>query len=218
MKILIASIAVALVIAGSAMAGGPTRLDISPAALMYVGAGHGGQFMGGAVTGDLLFNRGFGLRTTIGFTKNRYYPHALDYADADYGFWLSIAPYAEMSFAGTVRPYLAVLGTFSSGPADYERPWGPDTHQLAPVNRIQGAQNRATAYSFGATIGTKLNVGGPVALYAELTHYFFTSVSPDRATFDNGVPDIAFNYAWDRTPTYLSVGLTYSVSLKKAAE
>ncbi len=205
-----------LLVAAGAYADGPVRLDLSPTALINVGSGHGGQFMGGGLTADLFFNQAFALRTTVGFSKNRYYPHELDYNDAPYGFWLSIAPYGEVSLMGTVRPYAAVIGSFSSGLSGNV---GQSTgNELAPVNRIQPAQERGGAWSVGGTLGTKFTLAGPVGIFGEITHYFYTSSSQSQTTFAGGLPDATFNYDWDRSPTYLSLGLTYSIPLKKSAE
>lgn len=192
---------------------GVSRIDVSPAVIVNLGNGHAGSTMGGAVTGDFFFSRIFAVRTTVGFTKDRYYPSEQDYSDADYGFWLSIAPYSEMNVADAWRPYVAFLWSFASGsqsPYNTVRPIGMET---APVARMSAAPTRANAYSFGATLGNKVHLTGPVSLYAEVTHFFYTSFATSSRVLHSGIPDVAFNYHWDRNPTYLSLGLSYSIEL-----
>lgn len=189
------------------------RIDISPAIMVNLSSSHSGAFMGGAVTGDMFLNRWFAIRTTLGYSKDRYFPSDRDYDEADHGLWLSIAPYGEFAAAGTIRPYLAVLGTFSAGGSGYVR--SPGHNELAPVNRIRPAAGANTAYSFGGTLGTKVRVAGPVSVFAEISHFFFSSISRDNRTFEDGLPDVAFNYDWDKNPTYISAGFTYTLSLKK---
>ncbi len=192
---------------------GVHRIDISPATVVNLGSGHAGSAMGASVTGDFFFSRGFALRTTIGFTKDRYFPEDADYSDADFGFWLSVAPYSELNFSDLWRPYVAFLGSFSTGagsPAATVRPLGMEG---APVSRLSAAPTRANAYSFGATLGNKVHLAGPVSLYAEVTHFFYTSFAATSGVFDSSLPDITFNYHWDRNPTYLSLGLTYSFAV-----
>lgn len=203
--------AMLIALAGSASAG-VSRIDVSPTVLVNMGTGHAGAAMGGAVTGDFFFNRSFAVRTTVGFTKDRYFPEEADYSDADYGFWLSVAPYTELNIANAWRPYVAFLGSFSTGntyAANTVRPMGMEN---APVSRLNSAATRANAYSFGATLGNKIHVSGPVSIYAEITHFFYTSFATNRSSFSSGIPDVTFNYNWDNNPTYLSLGLSYSFS------
>jgi hypothetical protein len=197
---------------------GDTRhgVDISPATLVSLDPGRTGAAMGGALTGDIFFNGNFALRTTFGFSKDRYYPEDLNYSDADYGFWMSIAPYGEIQIArGLIRPYAAVLGSFSTGGNRAANIRSSIISPQAPASRLPVAATRDNAYSFGATLGSKFRVAGPVSLYAEVTHFFFTSFLQTNPTTLNSVPDITFNYDFDDNPTYLSIGLTYTFSLKR---
>ena len=193
-------------------AGGIERVDISPAVIVNMAEGHAGSFMGGSVTGDVFFSRAFALRTTIGFTKERYYPSNLDYADADYGFWLSFAPYAELNFGDRVMPYMALLGTFTTGSG------GPTAAQpigmeQKPYSRLNDDVRNDSFYSLGVTLGSKLRLAGPVSVYGELSHYFFTSVSDSKAYFGPGPGSFDRQYDFEHNPTYLSFGLSYSLDL-----
>ncbi|MBD3403502.1 hypothetical protein GF420_11445 [candidate division GN15 bacterium] len=190
-----------------------TRVDVSPTVLVNLGNGHSGAAMGAAVTGDIFLSKAFAIRSTVGFTKDRYYPSGQDYSEAEYGFWLSVAPYTEVSVANTWRPYVALLGSFSSGGVSGSARITPTGMGNAPVARLQPAPTRANAYSFGATIGNKFRVSGPVSLYAEVTHFFYTSFAATNRVLDTGLPDVTFNYNWDENPTYLSLGLSYSFDL-----
>jgi len=193
---------------------GVDRVEISPAMLVNLGQGHSGSAMGAAVTGDVFFNQSFAFRATVGFTKDRYYPRNEDYSEADYGFWLTLAPYAELSAGKGVRPYVSLLGSFSSGPSGQPavRPIGMSD---APVSRLNTAPTRANAYSFGGSLGSKVQVAGPISVFGEVTHYFYSSISNSGTFSNSSVPDVTFNYDWDETPTYLSVGLTYSLGFDK---
>ena len=197
---------------------GPKRVDVSPAILYNLGSGHSGELMGGAVTGDFFLNRWFAVRTTLGYTKDRYFPPDENYDDADHGLWFSVAPYAEISALGTVRPYLAVLGTFAASGAGGAPARPIVQNELAPVNRLQTANGTNNAWSLGGTVGAKLAVAGPLAIYGEVTHFFYSSISRSTDTFNTGLPDVTFNYDWDRSPTYLSLGMSYSFSLGNKSE
>jgi hypothetical protein len=196
---------------------GVDRLEVSPSALINMAEGHSGDFMGGAVTTDLFFNRSFALRTTIGFTRNRYFPKELPYEQADYGFWLSFAPYAELNVGNRVRPYLAVLGTFTAGGynASHRQPVGFET---APVARLQSeAGSGGSFYSFGLTVGSKVRLAGSIYAFTELSHYLFTSITqPDNREYFgvDGTP-FARSFDFEHNPTYLSFGLTYGFDIGK---
>ncbi len=213
-------ITIILLIAAVAMTveAGPKRIDVSPAILYNLGSGHSGELMGGAVTGDFFLNRWFAVRTTLGYTRDRYFPPDEDYDAADHGLWFSVAPYAEISAIGTVRPYLAVLGTFAASGTSGTPARPIVQNELAPVNRLQTANGANNAWSLGGTVGAKLAVAGPVSIYGEVTHFFYSSISRLSGTFDNGLPDVTFNYDWDRSPTYLSLGLSYSFELSGARD
>lgn len=209
---------------GSVLAG-VDRIEVSPASVINLSSGHSGAFMGGAVTGDIFFNRFFALRTTIGITKNRYFPEGQSYDEADYGLWLAISPYAELNFGNAFRPYLSVLGSFSTWDGyGSGSPVPAFNLGRAPVNRIQPAATRSNAYSFGATIGGKVPVTGSLSLFGEVTHFFFTSfVQNEGATFGGGdswqsggaiIPG-ALYYNWDKNPTYISLGMSYGFDVSK---
>ena len=208
MKTLLLISTLFLMTTASAFAG-VDRVDISPAMLVNLGSGHSGQAMGGALSADLFFNRHFAIRTTLGYTKNRYYPNNLDYGEAQYGFWFSVAPYGEFALTSRLRPYVSVIGTGSGGGSHAV---APGINELAPVNRISPDASSGQAFSLGGTVGTKVGLIGPVALFAEVTHYFYSSVA-GADTFDNGLSNVAFNYDWDENPTYLSFGLSYSLDV-----
>lgn len=192
------------------------RIDLSPAVMMNLADGHAGSFMGGSLSGDFYFSRSIALRTTVGFSKDRYYPSGLDYADANYSFWLSFSPYAEAALAGgTLRPYLGLLGTFSttSGEPPATPPiipaFGMDR---APIQRIRTADRARSAYSFGLSLGAKAHVAGPWSFFAEVSRYLYTSISGD-AVFYTGNPLTDFTVDLEDNPTYLSFGLSYRLDL-----
>ena len=196
----------------SGFAKGIERVDISPAVIVNMADGHAGSFLGGSLTGDVFFSRAFALRTTIGFTKERYYPSDLNYADADYGFWLSFAPYAELSLGDRVMPYMALLGTFTTGGG------GPTVAQpigmeQKPITRLNNDIRAESFYSLGVTLGSKLRLAGPVSMYGEVSHYFFTSISDSKVYFGPGAGSFDRRYDFEHNPTYLSFGLTYSLDL-----
>ena len=199
-------------LAASPAISGPNRIDISPALMVNLGSGHSGAVMGAAVTGDIFFKRNLAVRTTVGFTKDRYFPEDQSYSDADYGFWLSIAPYAELSVGSVVRPYVAFLGSFSVGSSG-NYAGGTFVDSRAPVNRLQQAAGSHNAYSLGATVGTKVKLQGPFSLYAEVSHHFYSSLSRAPQTFDNWLEGTTLNYDWDEHPTYMALGITYSLAL-----
>lgn len=214
MKTLLSTVLLVTLLAGGATAG-IDRVDISPALVVNLGQGHSGSAMGAAITGDVFFNQSFAFRTTVGFTKDRYYPRNQDYSEADYGFWLTLAPYAELNVGNAVRPYISFLGSFStsgSGQAA-STPLGMND---APVARLSTAPTRANAYSFGGSLGSKVHLSGPISLFGEVTHYFYSSISNAGSFNSPGLPDVTFNYDWNETPTYLSIGLSYSLDFDKA--
>ena len=194
---------------------GVDRVDISPAFVMNLGQGHSGSAMGMAVTGDIFFSQSFAIRTTLGFTKDRYFPSDRSYSEADYGFWLAVAPYAELNVGGAWRPYVSFLGSFSGGSANQTGAASPLGMGQAPVARLAPAATRDNAFSLGGSVGSKLRLAGPISLYGEITHFFYSSLS-NPGTFNNSVlPDVTFNYDWNETPTYLSLGLSYSLDFSK---
>lgn len=213
-KVIIVGLTIALGVAGSATAG-IDRVDISPAALFSLDNGRTGAAMGGALTGDIFFAKQFAVRTTVGFTKNRYFPENSDYSEADYGLWLSLAPYVETSIGKTLRPYAAIQGTFTSGGSSGYYRANRIVSPTAPAARLSTAATRDNAYSFGATLGSKVRLVGSVSMFAEVTHIFFTSFLNKNGSFVDGLPDVSLNYDFDENPTYISVGLSYSFDFGK---
>ena len=192
-----------------------SRLEISPSVLINLAEGHSGATMGGAISTDLFFKSSFALRTTIGFTKSRYFPSELDYADANYSFWLSLAPYGELNFGNRLKPYLAVLGTFTTGNSvNFQR--APVGMERAPVTRLQTNYNQNHAfYSLGFTVGSKLRLHNTLHIFGEVSHYFYTSITDSKVFFgsDNLLFDREFDF--EHNPTYLSLGLTYGFDITK---
>jgi len=209
MKVLTTALLLAALACG-AQAGAIKKVEISPAVLVNMGEGHSGRFMGGAVAGDLFFAPHWALRTTVGFTKDRTFPANADYSRAEYGFWLSFAPYAELNIANTARPYVALLGTFSTG-ASNRSVSPPIGMEQSPFARLQQDARNQSYYSLGVTAGSKLKVAGPVLVYAEISHFFYTSVSDREAYFGPGEYFFDRQFDFERNPTYLSVGLTLQV-------
>lgn len=208
-------ILISLMVLTAGASAGVNRVDISPAFVMNLGQGHSGSAMGMALTGDLFFNRNFAVRTTVGFTKDRYFPSDRAYSEADYGFWLAIAPYAELNVGSAWRPYVSFLGSFSGGSANQSAAGTPLGMGNAPVARLAPAATRDNAFSLGGSVGSKLKLAGPVSLYGEITHFFYSSLS-NPGTFTNAaLPDVTFNYDWNETPTYLSLGLSYSLDFAR---
>jgi hypothetical protein len=205
----------ALLLSAAAVSAGVDRVDISPAFVMNLGQGHSGSAMGMAVTGDLFFNRTFAVRTTVGFTKDRYFPSDRAYSEADYGFWLALAPYAELNVGNAWRPYVSLLGSFSSGTANQSAGGTPMGMGQAPVARLAPAATRDNAFSLGGSLGSKLRIAGPVSLYGEVTHFFYSSLSQPGTFTNSSIPDVTFNYDWNETPTYLSLGLSYSLDFSR---
>ena|GEM_PF-2144764 len=202
-----------LVFAGTSYATGIDRIDVSAAALVNMAEGHSGRAMGGSITADLLTQQGIGLRTTIGYSRSRYYPSDLDYSGADHGLWLSLAPYGEVGVGERLRPYLALLGTFTAGTADrYSSP--PIGMQQAPVARLQSTYGpSSTVYSLGVSVGSKLKLTGPVSVFVDLSHYFFTSISGSDVYFGTDEYFLGQKFDFEHNPTFLSVGLTWSIPL-----
>jgi hypothetical protein len=205
---------VLLVVPVSISAGGVDRVDISTSTLVNLAEGHSGAFMGGAVSGDLFFSKSVGLRTTVGFTRSRYYPSDLNYSESDYGFWLSLAPVLQLDIGNRVKPYLAILGTFSGG-SDRNQPTAPLNMSQPPFARLNRDARRWHAYSLGASIGSKLRLAGPVHLFGEVSHFFYTSISDQEVYFGPGDYFFDQEFDFERNPTYLSIGLTYSLDLMK---
>ena len=205
--------AVVLLMAAAASAG-VSRVEISPSALVTLNNSYSGNAMGGSVTADAFFNRTFALRATLGYTKQRYYPEGMDYSNANYGFWMSVAPYLEMNTGSFLRPYIAVLGTFTGGTGRYYTP-SPIGMELKPYVRAQQAARATAFYSFGATLGSKLHVAGPVSVHAEISHYVYTSISDPKVIYAPELGPLGREYDFKRNPTYLSFGLTYSFRLGK---
>lgn len=200
-------------------AGSIKRIEISPATLINYSEGHSGAFMGGTLTGDVYFARSIALRTTVGFTKDRYYPSELSYDEANYSFWLSMAPYAELNVAGRFKPYLAVLGSFGTyGGQETSTISGYQIGSFglgrSPATTIQPVSNRQAMYSFGATVGGKFRVSGPVSVFAELNHFFYTN-TPAQGAYYTGYPYLDQAYSLKKNPTYLSLGLSYELDLGK---
>ncbi|MCP4684374.1 MAG: hypothetical protein GY867_02900 [bacterium] len=195
-------------------AAGVERVDISPSVLVNMAEGHSGKTMGGAVTGDVFFSKHWALRTTVGFTKNRNFPAEADYGDAEYGFWLSFAPYAELNIGDRARPYLALLGTFTTGSSSRYLAT-PIGMEQSPYARLQQDSRRDSYYSLGVTAGSKLKVAGPVSVYAEISHFFFTSLSDSEVYFGPGEYLFDRQFDFERNPTYLSLGLTFSINTSR---
>jgi hypothetical protein len=215
-KTLILTIMILVITAVIANAG-VQRIEISPSLLMNLADGHSGSLMGGALTADVFFNRSFALRTTVGLTKDRYFPADRDFSESDHSFWLSLAPYGELHVGSTLKPYIAVLGTFTTG-SSYSYRASPVGFDNAPVERIRNDRGSSlSSYSFGLSVGSKVRLTGSTHLFAEVSHYFYTSITdPDRDVYFgvNGTP-FARSFDFERNPTYISAGLTYGFDLKK---
>ncbi|MDD3730877.1 MAG: hypothetical protein PHU88_00680 [candidate division Zixibacteria bacterium] len=196
-----------------ALGGGVDRVEISPSAMVNLAEGHTGAMMGGALNGDIFLTASFALRTTIGFTKLRYYPSELDYADADYSFWLSFAPYMELNIGNRWRPYLALTGSFGSG--DYNMTTMPVAgFEQAPFTRIQPVTTRNNFYSLGGTLGSKFRLFGPLSAFVEASYYFYSHFSNRGTFYMTGYPYLDQAYHFEENPAYLSFGLTYQINLK----
>ena len=202
-----------LLIPALASAGGLERIDIAPGTMVNLAKGHSGSFMGGAVSGDLFFSRSLALRTTIGYTKDRYYPADQDYSNSDYGFWLSVAPYAQLAIGDRVKPYVTLLGTYGGGTTQ-NYSVQPIGMQQTPYSRLQTDARRNSSWSIGASLGTKVKLAGAMHVYGEVSHYFYSSVKRDEVYF--GPDEYLFDRKFDfeRNPTYMTVGLSYSLDLK----
>lgn len=195
---------------------GIKRIDISPSALINLNDGHQGEFLGGAVTGDFYMSGPFAIRTTLGFTKNRFFPSDADFSQADYDFWVSVAPYVEANIGGHIRPYLAILGSFgtSNNLGRFNR--GVPGFEQAPVNQFSnGGLSSASYYSFGLSLGSKVHVEGPVSIFAEVTHYFYSNTFDSEDFFSAESSFLGRTLDFERDPTYISMGLSYSFDLSK---
>ncbi len=197
----------------SATGKGIKKIEISPAVMVNLAEGHAGAMMGGILTGDMFLTANFALRTTIGFTKLRYYPSELDYADADYSFWLSFAPYMELNIGNRWRPYLAVTGSFGS--SDYNTTTIPVAgFEQAPFTRIQPVTTRNNFYSLGGTLGSKFRLAGPISAFVEASYYFYSHFSNRGTFYMTGYPYLDQAYHFNENPAYLSFGLTYQINMK----
>lgn len=204
-----------LLISANAQAG-KRRIDISPAALVSLNEGHSGAYMGGAVSVDIYATRGFAMRTTIGYTKDRYFPANLDYDLADYNFWASFAPYVEVPIGGgLLNPYVAFLGTVIASGGNAPAVRVPHQFSQAPVGQLGYDNGRFTSYSLGLTVGTKVPIASPVSVFAEVTHYFYTNVTDLESASSASSQLFGRSLDFERNPTYLSLGLTYSLNLFK---
>ncbi|MFZ5980622.1 MAG: hypothetical protein ACOYVF_08300, partial [Candidatus Zixiibacteriota bacterium] len=155
----------------------------------------------------------FALRTTVGFTKNRYFPEELDYRDADYSFWLSFAPYLEMNVGSNWRPYISFSGSFGSG-APASSLSVPANMQQAPAAQMQRVSSHDNLFALGGTVGNKFKLYGSVSLFAEASYYFYSNA--DDFTFSmSGYPYLDQAYRAESNPAYFSFGLTYAFDVKK---
>jgi len=196
-------------------AGKIDRVEISPAAMVNLAEGHAGAMMGGTLTGDVFLTGNFALRTTIGFTKERYYPSELDYAEADYSFWLSFAPYAELNVGERWRPYVAFTGTFGNGGGGNTANLPQVGFEQSPYTRVQPVSSSDNFYSLGGTLGSKVRLFGSVSAFVEASYYFYSHFS-DRGTFyQTGQPYLDQAYNFQDNPAYFSFGLTYTIDFKK---
>jgi len=212
------TISLILILAAGVQAAGVTKVEISPSALINLAQGHSGQYMGGAVTGDVFFGRHWALRTTVGFTKDRNFPADADYGQAEYGLWLSFAPYAEVSIGDAVRPYAALLGTFTtgSGARNFSPPVGMEQ---SPYARLSvDARQQSSYYSLGLTAGSKVKIAGPVHLYGEISHFFYTSIADSKVYFGPGEYFFDREFDFERNPTYLSFGLTFNINTGRSID
>lgn len=208
-------IIVALLLLPVSALAGVERIDISPAGLVSLNQGHSGQFMGSAVTADFYFNRSVAFRTTVGLTRDRYFPADLSYSESDYGLWLSLSPYFQLNVTESISPYLALIGTFTSGSGINHAVAPPVGFEQAPFARLQQDARDQNFYSLGATVGSKFRLLGSVSLFGEVSHFFYTSFKDNEVTFgaDQFFPGREFEF--ERNPTYLSLGLSYSLHLGK---
>ena len=204
------TIAALAILPVSGMAG-IKKIDLSPAALVNLNEGHSGKFMGGSLAADLFFTRSFAFRTTVGFTKDRRFPSELDYSESKYGFWLSMAPYYQINLTNSVSPYLTLLGTFTSGNSPNRSVAPPIGMEQTPFARLNQDVRDQGYFSLGASVGTKVRLAGPVQLFGELSHYFFTTVSDDKVVSGTG-QWFGREFDLERNPTYISMGI--SISLK----
>ncbi|MBN1211064.1 MAG: hypothetical protein JXA92_00670, partial [candidate division Zixibacteria bacterium] len=190
------------------LAGTVDRIEISPAAMVNLAEGHAGAMMGGSLTGDVFLTSNFALRTTLGFTKERYYPSELDYADADYSFWLSFAPYAELSVGERWRPYVAFTGTFGNGGGGNTANLPQVGFEQSPYSSVQPVSTTNNFYSLGGTLGSKVSLFGPVSAFVEASYYFYSHFSNRGTFYQTGYPYLDQAYHFQDNPAYLSFGLT----------
>jgi len=212
-KYIIGSVLIVFVILATSAQSGVERVEISPAALVNLSQSHSSSFMGGAVTGDVFLSQNFALRTTVGFTKNRYYPEELNYNDADYSFWMSFAPYFEMNVGRHWRPYVSFSGSFGSGNAGSSLSV-PANLEQSPYAQMRPVSSRDNLFSLGGTVGSKFKVYGSISLFAEASYYFYSNA--DNFTFSmSGYPYLDQTYSAQNNPAYFSFGLTYAFDVKK---
>lgn len=209
----IAICAAVVAIGPAVQADGLERLEISPSAVMNLSGDYSGHLMGGAVTLDAFFNEHFAIRGTFGYTKQRYYPDGLPYSEADRGIWLSLAPYFEMSTGSFLRPYVAVVGTFTSSAGRFYPTSAPAGMELAPYARVSQASRASSFQSLGATLGSKVHLAGRVSLHAEVSHYIYTSISDPTEVYSTELGPLGEKYDFRENPTYLSIGFSYSIPL-----
>ncbi len=203
----------ALVVVPSTLLAGEKRLDISPAVLMNLSEGHGGSFMGGAVSADLYLTKALAIRSTLGYTKDRVFPSNRPYGEANYRTWASFAPYVEANIGNRIRPYLALQGSITASTSNHNLRRAPIGFEQAPVANLQNEYRANSYFSTAVTLGTKLQLTRPLALFAEVSHFFYSTVSDDDVFVApvSGMGGGGFDF--ERNPTYASFGLSYSFTI-----
>jgi hypothetical protein len=99
------------------------------------------------------------------------------------------------------------------GSSPYSAAGLPPNFNQSPAGQMQPAATHDQFYSLGGAIGGKFRLAGSVSLFAEVSHFFYSSLS-DRGTFyQTGSPYLDQAYNAKRNPTYLSLGLTYELVL-----
>ena len=202
-----------ILIGSLANAGQIKRIEVTPVSMVNLSQGHAGAFMGGALTGDFFLTDQFALRTTIGYTKDRYFPEEIDYTEADYTFWLQFAPYYEIFLSDSWKPYLLLIGTFNLGGGRNISSLQPVGMNQAPYNQLRPEATNEYLYSFGGSLGSKFKLFGPVSLFAEATYYFYTHFSDRGGLYNSGYIYQDQSYNRQENPAYLSLGLSYTFDL-----
>jgi len=197
-----------------ALGGSIDRIELSPGTMVNLASGHAGKFMGGSLGADLFFSKALAIRTTVGYTRDRYYPSDRDYSQSDYGLWLSLAPCTQFDLGNRVKPYLALLGTFSSG-SNRHYSMHPLGTEQTPYARLQADARRNSAWSIGASVGTKVRLSGPIHVYGEVSHYFYSSISRGEVYFGPDSYLLGREFDFERNPTYATLGLSYSLDLTR---